>query len=117
MVPARVAAWLERHAGLDEYRRANRGTDPDVDDVLNALHQVALAWRGSATGTRDAQPPEPAAHSPQWLTSTQAAEILNITDRGVRKAIRTGHLKAENLGGRWRISLEDTHHYKAQQRT
>lgn len=112
IVPARVAAYLERWAGLDSFRREHRGQDQEVDQILVALHQVAMSWRGSALGTRDATQPEPAASS-QWLTSTQAANIAGVTDRAIRKAIQHGALRASNVDGRWRISREDLAHYRA----
>lgn len=113
IVPARVAAYLERYAELDRYRRERRGEDAEVDQVLLALHEVALAWRGSATGTRDAAPTEHPAESHQWLNCQQAATVLGIGDRAVRKAIERNLLPAKSIDGRWRISREDLAHYRA----
>lgn len=113
MVYGRVAAYLERYAELDRFRREHRGEDAEVDQALMALHQVALSWRGSATGTRDAAPAEPPAASSQWLTCTQAAGILGIGDRAVRKAIQQHQLRATSVDGRWQISIEDLAHYRA----
>ena len=39
IVPPRIAAWLERHAGVTGDRRIRlRGNDPDAYEVLAALH-------------------------------------------------------------------------------
>jgi hypothetical protein len=113
IIPGRSAAYLENYAGLDEYRIANRGTDPDVDNVLMALHQVALAWRGAATGTRQAVKPAPDA--PLFMSTTQAAIQTQRGERAIRKACTEGRLKAHQLNGRWQISREDIAHYKATQ--
>lgn len=116
IIPARVAAYLECAAGLDAFRIRNRGADSEVDDVLVALHQVALAWRGAATGTREAAKPE-LDRALDWVSTTQAANLTGITDRGIRRAIAAGHLKASNVTGRWRITREDLAHYQASRAT
>ncbi|WP_138999465.1 helix-turn-helix domain-containing protein [Rhodococcus zopfii] len=113
IVPARVAAWLERRVALNRVRIDARGLDPEIDAVLGALRISALVWRSAATGTEDTTPPEPDATSNQWMSTTQAAIHLGITDRAVRKAIATGTLNAENTGGRWRIHRDDIAHYRA----
>ncbi|WP_432051123.1 helix-turn-helix domain-containing protein [Verrucosispora sp. NA02020] len=119
-VPARVAAWLERAAGLRELRAQHRGVDPEVDSVLVALATAGAAWRTThlvssdpttGRGTDQARQPEPEAVSA--LTTTQAAHLLGITDRGVRTAITTGRLRAQRIGDRWHIDREDLEHYRA----
>lgn len=112
VVPGRVAAWLERHGHLNELRARARGGDPEIDAALVALRIAALTWRASATGTEDAPEPEVGPRS-EWLSTTTAAGHLGITDRAVRLAISQGRLPAEQVDGRWRISREDTEHYRA----
>lgn len=113
VIPARVCAWLERHARLNEVRIRERGSDPEVDAVLVALRLAALTWRTTATGTPVAAKPEPASELNQWLSTTQAADILYITDRAVRLAISEKRLPATFVNGRWRITREDTQHFAA----
>lgn len=113
VIPARVCAWLERHAELNEVRIRERGADQEVDAVLVAIRLAALTWRTSATGTAVAAKPEANADLNQWLSTTQAADILYITDRAVRLAIKEGRLKATNVDGRWRITREDIAHFNA----
>lgn len=113
VIPARVCAWLERHAQLNEVRIRERGTDPEVDAVLVALRLAALTWRTTATGTPVAAKPEAPTDLNQWLSTTQAADILYITDRAVRLAIKEGRLPATLLNGRWRITREDIQHFAA----
>ncbi len=71
LVPRRVAAWLDREAGLDRLRVEVRGQDPEIDAVLVALRLAALAWRGSVTGTDDRNPPEPVAESSVMTTRVE----------------------------------------------
>ena len=117
IVSGRVAAWLLSRAGLDQYHRAQRGDDPEVDQVLVALKLAAIAWRerntGTDRGTQEAGTPPQATPSPQWLTTTHAARSLGIGTRAVRKAIHTGRLPAQWAGGCWWINPEDVEHYRA----
>lgn len=115
VVPARVAAWLERHAGLRALRTAHRGADPEVDGVLVALGVAAATWRqqtlGSVRGIDLAANAEPVASSP--LTTAEAGQLLGIGSRAIRKAIAEGRLQAERHGDTWRISREEVEHYRA----
>ena len=109
---ARTCAYLNRYAGLDQFRRDHRGADPEVDNILLAIRLVELHWRNSATGTKEAPKPE-LAPSSKWLSTRQVADRIGITDRGVRTAIANGRLHAESVVGRWRISSESLAHFKA----
>lgn len=112
VVSGRAAAWLLRYAELDRYHLAHRGEDAEIDQVLIAMKVVALSWRESATGTRDA----PIAELPaklQWLSTKQAADALAMTDRAIRKAIREKRLQATTVGRAYRINLEQLAHFKA----
>lgn len=113
VLPGRVCAWLERYAKLNEVRIQNRGVDAEVDAVLVAVRVAALAWRDAATGSPVAAKPEVAADLNQWLSTTQAADILYITDRAVRLAISEKRLPATQVNGRWRITREDVQHFAA----
>lgn len=112
IIPARVATWLERHAGLNDLRIRSRGNDPEVDSVLQALHRAALHWRTTVTGSNHAPEPEEAPQS-KWMGTTEAADKLGITDRAVRLAIAQHRLHATSLNGRWRITQEDIAQFKA----
>lgn len=105
IVPGRVAAWLSTNTGLDRLRVEVRGTDAEVDAVLNALAVAAGAWRTSAIGSWEAPVAEVGASSP-WMNSVDAASELDVTPRAVTLAITEGRLPAEKVGGRWRISRE-----------
>ncbi|MUL39709.1 helix-turn-helix domain-containing protein [Streptomonospora sp. PA3] len=112
IVPGRVAARLDALMNLRRLRLDVRGHDPELDAVLVALGTAAAAWRATATGSTD--PPEPeAAPSCAWLSTSQAAEALGISDRAVRLAIAQGRLDARSVAGRWRINRDDVEHYRA----
>jgi excisionase family DNA binding protein len=111
-ISGRVAEYLMRHAGLDEFRRAHRGADAEVDNALIAMSVVAGAWRASATGSSEAAKPEVAASS-EWLSTTEAGQLLNVTDRMIRLACKTERLKGIRRNGRWRIHRTDLEHYRA----
>lgn len=110
-VPARVAALIYRHTDLGRVRTELRGADAETDGVLMALHIAALKWRGSATGTDRAPAAEPVASS-LWLSTSEAADLLEVTPRAVTKAIAAGRLPAQRHGRDWRISREDLEHYR-----
>lgn len=112
IVPARVAAWIAARTALRGARISARGDDPEVYAVLAALHRAALTWRTSATGSPTPPAPEVTAPS-QWMSTTQAAHRLGVTDRAIRLAITQHRLPAENVDGRWRITPEDIEHYRA----
>lgn len=117
IIPGRVAAYLERYARLDQFRREHRGHDSEVDEVLTAIHVAAATWRNSSgLGTTPPPRPEPASPSVQWVTPRTAALKLQMTDRGIRKAIAEKRLRAEKHDGRWRIHLEDIAHFTERRR-
>lgn len=115
VVPARVAAWLERYADLRTLRTAHRGADPVVDGVLVALGVAAATWRqqaaGSVRGTDLAPSAEPVTCS--QLTTAEAGLLLGIGPRAVRKAIAERRLQAERHGDSWRIEREVVEHFRA----
>jgi len=113
LLSARVAATLNRHAGLGTYRIAHRGEDAEVDAALLALALAGSSWPGSGGGTKVAAPAEPVALS-KWVSTAGAAARLSITDRAVRRAINEGRLKARRDGTAWRIHTTDLEHYRAQ---
>lgn len=119
VVPARVAAWLDQEAGLRSVRTRHRGEDAEVDAVLVALGVAAATWRtsvgsatGSDTGTAVDAPSEPARPSPV-MTTSQAADRLDIGTRAVVKAIHAGRLTATRPGRAWLIDRDDVEHYRA----
>lgn len=117
VVPARIAAILERQAGLSALRVRVRGVDPEATKVLEALRYAAMFWRSSATtGTSVAKRPEPAASSGEVVGCSAAAAALECTSRAIRKACDEGRMPATKTAAGWRISRDDLEHYRATRR-
>jgi excisionase family DNA binding protein len=118
-IPPRIAAWLESKAGMAPERRlALRGTDAEAYEILTALHLSALGYRSgsfgsSPTGTEDAWAQQDSTESTEWLTTTEAAEIVGVTGRCVRKWIAKQRLPAKWLGDRYMIRRHDLHTVQA----
>lgn len=112
VVPGRVAAWLDRHAGLSRIRIENRGLDPEVDAVLVALHLAGLAWKTSVGGQPVAPDDAPQPRSDR-LTTREAARLLGVHPRTVVRHIAGGVLRAERIGRAWVVNQEDVQHLRA----
>ena len=112
VVPARVWHFLERYCGARDLQARVRGRDGEVDNVLEALHAATVFWAASVTGTTVRQQAEVAPRSKK-LSTTEAADLLGITDRAVRIACSSGRLVAEQVNGRWQIDREAIAHFRA----
>ena len=44
---------------------------------------------------------------PRWLTIQEAADILRVSTRTIRKWIKAGELQAKKIGGVWRIRRKE----------
>jgi excisionase family DNA binding protein len=116
VIDARTAAWMLKYADISRLRVRVRGIDPRISRALEEITVVGLEWRTSATGTPVAAKPEPATNSEQWLSTGQAADLVGVTCRAIRKAIAEARLPATQVGGRYRISREDLEHYRTARR-
>lgn len=101
IIPPRIAHWLEENCSMTADRRIRlRDTDPDAYVVFAALHLAALR---SDSGTNDAAPQPVTADLNTWMSTSEAANALDVTDRCVRNWCRTGRLRAVLSGSRWLI--------------
>lgn len=108
IITPRIARWLEDNVGMTADRRALlRWTDPEAYISLMALHLSALR---SESGTKDAVPQPDRAQSPLWMSTGEAANLLNVTDRCVRNWCRTGRLQAQHIGARWLVDPTSVNH-------
>ena len=113
VMPAWFARWLELHTDLDRQRVNRRGMDPAVDEVLVALHYLALhaaSTHTSAPGST--RPPAPEVPQDLPVTVSELAERVGITGRAVRHAITAGRLPAHRVADRWLIDRADAETYR-----
>jgi excisionase family DNA binding protein len=109
IVPPRIAHWLETKAGITaDWRDHLRDTDLVAHQVMAALHWAATQHR-SGIGTNSPVAQRKRAESNVWLSTTEAARELRVTDRCVRKWISAGRLHATMSGARWLINRNDIH--------
>ncbi len=106
-MPPRIAHWLETKAGVTgDWRDRLRDTDLEAHQVMAALHWAASQHR-SGIGTNSLVAQRKRAESEAWLSTTEAAREMNVTDRCIRKWIHTKRLPATMAGARWLISRND----------
>ena len=103
-VPAEVAAELW---GAVVYALQRSGKQPteQLRAVLADLERAAMWHRNttrSTTGTDACVSDDPAAG---WLTVTEAAAKLNVSDRAIRGRIQRKTIEARRIGGRWMVRL------------
>lgn len=102
IIAPRIAHWLEKQCRITPDRRINlRTTDPDAYVVLTALHLAALC---SDSGTNHAAVQPNQRESNVWMSTSEAAKALGVTDRCVRKWCLSGRLDATMSGSRWLIN-------------
>jgi excisionase family DNA binding protein len=109
VLPIAAVIWLEDHLDLVAARSAAR-SEPLIYNPLAAMRLAYLRH------TRDSPVPhavidiaplaELAPNSTQWLSTSAAADRLNITERAVRKRLERGQLNGKQLGGRWLIDAD-----------
>ncbi len=108
IVPPRIAHWLEAKAKVTaDLRGRLRDTDWDAHQVLTALHVVALRYARSDIGTKPPVGHSCRAESEVWVSTSEAAAELNVTDRCIRNWIYAKRLPATKPGGRWLINRND----------
>jgi excisionase family DNA binding protein len=101
IISPRMARWLEQQAGMTADRRIRlRDTDPDAYVALAALHLAAL---NSDRGMNDAGAQRVSGELNVWMSTSEAAKALHVTDRCVRNWCKTGRLRGVMSGSRWII--------------
>jgi excisionase family DNA binding protein len=118
MVPARIAALLERGTDISALRVRSRGVDPEASAVLEDIRLAAMSWSPASdfalTQSEGDGARKVAGCSEQWMTTGQVARQLGLSPQAVRNAIRAGRLRATQVdGNRFQVSREDFEHYRA----
>jgi excisionase family DNA binding protein len=113
IVPPQIAHWLEKRAEVNAGTRARlRETNWDAYLVLTSLHAVALQYRRSDPGTNTAVGDHERSDSEVWMSTSEAAAELGVTDRCIRKWIHNKRLQAIKPGCRWLINRNDVDIFK-----
>ncbi|WP_457125778.1 helix-turn-helix domain-containing protein [Mycobacteroides abscessus] len=79
-----------------------RDSDPEAYVALAALHLSAL--RRSDCGTESVAGLHNTTSLGIWISTTEAAQALHVTDRCIRKWCTTGRLHAVRAGNRWLVN-------------
>lgn len=114
-ISVRVLALLDQAAGR---RLRLRYLGTDVYDELLAVERVALEWQLSQRvsadiGTKLAVDQQTGG---QWVTAREAADLLGVKPRAVRRACADGRITATRPGHDWIISLAEISRYAAGRR-
>jgi excisionase family DNA binding protein len=117
IVPARLAKALDARAGMAyEARIRLRASDPEGYAVFAALRLAALDWDGGAPAKRpqvsDSGHGIAFAHngiedSEAWITTAEAARLVGVSDRTVRRWAEKKRLPADRPGRQWLIHVND----------
>lgn len=110
VISGRAARRLYYWAHLDELAAKIGGQDAELDQALETLRVAGERWARAASGTQTAPAAEPVR---EWVSTKEAAEMLGMTARGVRKACDENRLAADASSGAWRIHREAIAHFKA----
>lgn len=101
IISPRIARALDKQAGMTADRLVRLYfSDPEAYEVLSALHLAARSdcGTGSAVGQQNTT------QSEMWLSTSEAAKVLDVTDRCVRNWCKTGQLDAVLSGSRWLVN-------------
>ena len=114
LTPPRLAGWNRSliEAALSDIRRAGRGGElaSDVLEFLDALQQSEMSVNGRLTGGFERI--DVSGEGGESLTSARVAEVLECTDRTVRRAFEAGRLRGRKLGHEWVTTRADLDEYR-----
>ena len=112
-----IAGFLERYRR--EWREYAAPLSKDmglqVADTVESIKLAAdtyrseVADRASERGNAERKSVEVVSDSSgmdEWISTSEAAVVLGVTDRRVRQLARGGELAGHRSGGRWQVSRE-----------
>ena len=112
-----IDSFLAKH--LREWREHAAPLSKDmglaVADTVESIRRAASAYREyvgqratSAPGTpeRKSAEPSPDLTEMEFLTTSEAAVVLGVTDRWIRRLALLGELASRRSAGRWQVSRE-----------
>lgn len=98
-----LAELMDRTDKQAIYRR--RLPTPSVAPFVAAARHVAALAQLVPVAELSRAPDSPdGAH---WISTTDAAETLGVTDRAIRKRLARGTLQGQQIAGRWWIDLRN----------
>ena len=110
VVPAAVVPWLEVQL-REQLRKARGNPSSSAVTLLKALTSAAEDFEaGSFSGTTS-RPAGRIELEKSFITSAQAAELTERSERGIRKACERGRLPALKVGNLWHISPKNLESY------
>jgi excisionase family DNA binding protein len=117
VIDGQVCAILDQLLSLDKVYRHHRGRNEQFDQSLTAIRLAAAAYtQKSCRGPDPAPQPDIASHSQRQhnttVSTSQAATMLGITDRSVRRLIQQKRLPATCFDGRYRLHPDDVKNYR-----
>ncbi len=101
-VPLHAAPWLLAvvRPALSQARRWGRPVPREVDVVVEGLEIAAAQTAMSEPGRVTPPTPDIASNSESWITTQEAAEALNFSERHIRRLSETGRLNSQKAHGR-----------------
>ena len=109
-VPVAVAARLARplRAAINENKRNGIRTAADVLAVVEDFEHASVGSRAAAVaeqgnGGNGSHVDDAGPMLPPNMSTAEAAQLINRTDRTVRDLINAGQLDAERVKGDWRV--------------
>jgi excisionase family DNA binding protein len=118
VIPPRLTPWVRSllEGALMDVRRAGRGGDlsADVLETIDALTLSEMSDKGRLTGYFSTLEVEVMGDvSERFMTSSQAASILECTERTVRRALQEGRLSGWKSGPRqWLITHQELENFR-----
>jgi hypothetical protein len=111
VVPPAVVPWLELQL-REQLGKARGNPGGSAVALLKAFTVAAERFEGSVSGTRLGLGGRIVVGKLEpFLTSAQAAELTERSERGIRKACVRGTLRARKVGNLWHIVPSDLESY------
>ena len=112
-LPWAAAFFLCRELPVERLAREVRGAQPTLDRAFRDLLLAAQLFSDGRGASDSGSSRAPAAEAPpssiydDEIGTGEAADLLAITDRAVRLALKAGRLPGRYVDGRWRLRRRD----------
>ena len=113
VLPAKLVALI--NSQLASWRVQVRGRNPELDAALLDIARVAMTV-ASGRGQLPPPFPDPTSGLRDWIDTATAADLLDISERSVRRAVTSGRLEGRKVNGGWVIRRKDVEQYRTNRR-